>query len=216
MKHDLHNPACTGKCYCVIGGPLVGRCYRCGHPDVNGNAECEPPHIRRAAVSMIKRSDKYVVVWNTRYNGWTFPGGLVEDGERCVDARDREVGEEVGLKVISGRLVFVGRHGIKPASADRGGRAGIVYLYEVEAYGDPTQMEPNCPVSALTRAEFLHLSPYAPFYEHVFGALDERERIIKDLRWTAARYPGRNCSAAAFEEAAERFDRGNHLEERFP
>lgn len=175
MKHDLVNPACECRVKLCEHRllPEKGRCYRCGRPDASPDTDdCSEPYIRRAAVSLVKRQNKYVVVYNERYAGWGFPGGLVEKGERCIDGQRRELDEETGLKTLSARLVFVGRHNIKPK---RAGRAGIVYLYEVEAYGEPVAME--TPVGLMSREDFLNESPYAPFYTYVFGCLDERERI---------------------------------------
>ena len=38
--------------------------------------------MNRAAVSYVERSDgRILCVWNSRYGGWTLPGGKVEEGE---------------------------------------------------------------------------------------------------------------------------------------
>ena len=208
MNHDLHNPACTGKCVCIK--LALGHCYRCGRPDALARMECTPPYLRRAAVSMVKRDGKYVTVWNARYNGWSFPGGLVEEGERCCDARDRELGEEVGLETVFARLIFVGSHGIKPATKEREGRGSILYLYEVEASGEPQAMEPGCPISLLTREEFLRHTPFIPLYEHVFGALDERARIIAELQ----RF-NRRSDPGMLHQLIDHLENGLHLKEQF-
>lgn len=42
--------------------------------------------------------------------GWSLPGGKVEEGEPIRDALVREMGEETGLDVEPGRLLYVCDH----------------------------------------------------------------------------------------------------------
>ena len=205
MKHDFINPACECKvrfktgCYCT---KEEGHCYRCGRPDTSPDADdCVEPYIRRAAVSLVKIDGKYVVVWNEHYKGWSFPGGKVEEGEQCIDAQARELEEETGLKTLSAKRVFVGKHTIKPK---RGGRDGVVYLYEVEATGKIISVETA--VSLQSREEFLDTSPYAPFYTYVFGALDERARIRNHIKKDRIPFGG-TLKTNAFDDMTEQFDR---------
>lgn len=61
----------------------------------------------------------------TYKSGWTIPGGIMEpDGESPWGACRREVHEETGLTVTSGRLVCVDTRPAKP-----GRRLGLRFLY---------------------------------------------------------------------------------------
>ncbi len=121
--------------------------------------------MNRAAVAYIEDYDNQLLcVWNRRYKGWSLPGGKVEDGETPEQAVARELEEETGLLLKKATLLFVGPHGMKIDST----RGSQVYLFRVEAIGEPCQIEDGCPVTWLTRAEFLKTSPFAEFYAMVF------------------------------------------------
>ena len=129
------------------------------HGDLN------PTKVRHAAVSMIERSDgKLLCVWNRRYNGWSLPGGMVEEGETVFAAQSRELAEETGLTTLKAALVFQGEHGIKTDAS----RASVVHVFRVEADGLAREMEDGCPVTWLSRQEFVMQSPFGTFYAKVF------------------------------------------------
>jgi 8-oxo-dGTP diphosphatase len=126
--------------------------------------------LRQAAVAYIERSDgRLLCVWNKRYRGWSLPGGMVEEGESVPAALARELREETGLVLNRYESIYSGEHGIK-AAIERG-RASYVHIYRVWATGIPSEQEIGCPVTWLTREEFLEWSPYAPFYLKVFAAV---------------------------------------------
>ncbi len=122
---------------------------------------------KRAAVALIERDDHRVLcVWNRRYAGWSLPGGLVEDGETIEAGLARELREETSLKAVGWAPIFDGPHKT-PLLAGRGSH---VHVFVVSARGTPREMEPSCPVTWLTREEFLQWSPFAAFYQDVFRA----------------------------------------------
>ncbi len=94
---------------------------------------------------------------------------MVEEGESVPTALARELREETGLVLTSHESIYSGEHGIT-AAVERG-RASYVHIYRVRATGTPSEQEIGCPVTWLTRDEFLKWSPFAPFYAKVFAAV---------------------------------------------
>ncbi len=69
---------------------------------------------------------RLLILKPTYKTGWTIPGGVMEaDGETPWDACRREVREECGIEVRSGRLACVD---FRPGR--RGGLGGIRYLFD--------------------------------------------------------------------------------------
>jgi 8-oxo-dGTP diphosphatase len=125
---------------------------------------------RQAAVAYLEREDgRLLCVWNRRYGGWSLPGGLVEDGESVPQALARELREETGLVLESHDSIYSGEHNIKAQEKERAGRASFVHIYRVTATGSAQEREAGCPVTWLTREEFLKWSPFAEFYKRVFA-----------------------------------------------
>lgn len=137
-------------------------------------ATTDHPPPKRAAVSFVEREDgRILCVWNRRYGRWSMPGGLVEAGETPEAASRRELEEETGLKTVELCPLYEG-----PAAQIREGRASLVTVFRVLAKGEPREMEVGCPVTWLTRDEFLEWSPFGAFYTPIFAAMAPTLRTV--------------------------------------
>lgn len=188
---------------------VAARKYNAEHPDVLCTRELPPlleaarayeaaaqsreqrrddAPVRRAAVSMVEKEGKLLCVWNRRYEGWSLPGGMVEDGETVEEAQRRELAEETGLETLEREQVFEGEHGLTPSAGDRGGRARIVHVFRVTTAGRPQETEPGCPIDWLTPEEFVERSPFGAFYAKVFAKVRSGDVPPIDLPAPDARH----------------------------
>jgi 8-oxo-dGTP diphosphatase len=72
------------------------------------------------------------LVHRPRYDDWTLPKGKLNEGEGHVQAAEREVAEETGLRVRIGRALGEARY----AKSDRGRvRPKVVRYWAMEAIG---------------------------------------------------------------------------------
>lgn len=132
--------------------------------------------MRNAAVSYVERGDgRILCVWNSRYGGWTLPGGKVEEDEEIWQAQRRELYEETGLTTYRASPLYTAETCVKDAPRDRG---RLVYVFRVETTDSWfKQMEPDHPVAWFTRDQFLKWSPFAEFYVGMFEVLDQSEGV---------------------------------------
>ena len=85
------------------------------------------PRIPASAGALLRDGDGRVLILRPTYkSGWTVPGGQIEeDGESPWEGCRREVAEETGLDVTSGRLACVDFLHPKP-----GRPGGIRFLFD--------------------------------------------------------------------------------------
>jgi 8-oxo-dGTP diphosphatase len=85
-----------------------------------------------AGALIFDRSGRLLILKPTYKSGWTIPGGVMEaDGESPWEACRREVAEECGLDVATGRLVCMDFRHPRP-----GNQGGIRYLFDCGAFSD--------------------------------------------------------------------------------
>jgi ADP-ribose pyrophosphatase YjhB (NUDIX family) len=91
------------------------------------------PAIPASAGALIfDQAGRLLILKPTYKSGWTIPGGVMEpDGETPWDACRREVREECGIEVHSGRLACVDFHPGRP-----GHPGGIRFLFDCGAAGE--------------------------------------------------------------------------------
>lgn len=91
------------------------------------------PAIPASAGALIfDRHGRLLILKPTYKSGWTIPGGVMEaDGETPWEACQREVREECGLEVRTGRLVCVDFRRPRP-----GQPGGIRFLFDCGALDD--------------------------------------------------------------------------------
>lgn len=111
--------------------------YRRSHPagrvgDDGGVAVWQPPRIPASAGALLHDGAGGILVLKPTYKaGWVVPGGQIEeDGESPWEACRREVHEETGLEVTTGRLVCVDFLHPRP-----GRPGGLRFLFECGEVG---------------------------------------------------------------------------------
>jgi len=52
------------------------------------------------ASAFIEKNKKYLLIYDPRFSCWRVPGGKVDFGERIENALQREIKEELGVKII--------------------------------------------------------------------------------------------------------------------
>ena len=93
----------------------------------------EFPAIPVSAGALIfDHAGRLLILKPTYKTGWTIPGGVMEaDGETPWEACRREVREECGIEVSSGRLACVDFHPSRPEHP-----GGIRFLFDCGPAGD--------------------------------------------------------------------------------
>jgi ADP-ribose pyrophosphatase YjhB (NUDIX family) len=92
------------------------------------------PQTRGARALVTDGTGRICLVRHTYKHGWYLPGGGIRRNEEPEDAVSRELREETGMQAEAVRLIGT-------YSNDREGKRDTIFLYEVQASGEP---EPSC------------------------------------------------------------------------
>lgn len=125
-----------------------------------------------------------LVAWNTRFRGWTMPGGKSEPGEDLIDTMVRELFEETRLRALVYEHVF---EGPSPAETSlivhvfrvthiaiqdvRSG--GSVALKTTQPHVEPSQGEHGRPVGWMYVEDFLRASPFPEWHTAMVEAVSK-------------------------------------------
>ena len=76
-------------------------------------SQTQKPHIHVSA-GLIRKGAKYLIAQRRKGSHlagyWEFPGGKLEQGESLQDCLEREIEEEMGIKIRAGRVVLTIEH----------------------------------------------------------------------------------------------------------
>ena len=101
-------------------------------PETEPEPEVVPAIPASAGALIFDRAGRLLILKPTYKSGWTIPGGVMEaDGETPWEACQREVREECGLEVRTGRLACVDFRRPRP-----GRTGGMRFLFDCGALGD--------------------------------------------------------------------------------
>ena len=121
--------------------------------------------MKTAAIAVIKQNDRYLTV-SRRHDPFDmgFPGGKIEDGETLIDGLCREVKEEVGIEVMSLRLLMV-----------RDGFDHEVHVFLIDDWiGEPKSYE-GTRVEWLSEDRLIQQKSFGKFNENVLQKLKMNE-----------------------------------------
>ena len=113
------------------------------------------PAVPASAGALIfDRAGRLLILKPSYKSGWTIPGGVMEaDGETPWQACQREVREECGLSLTSGRLACVD---FRPPRPGRAG--GIRFLFDCGAFADTELARISLQAEELSAYQFVDMS----------------------------------------------------------
>ncbi|HEY6279470.1 MAG TPA: NUDIX hydrolase [Streptosporangiaceae bacterium] len=122
-----------------------------------GTTQDDPtlPAIPVSAGALIfDRAGGLLILKPTYKSGWTIPGGVMEaDGESPWQACQREVREECGLELTTGRLACMDFRRPRP-----GRMGGIRYLFDCGMFSDTGLADITLQAEELSAYQFVDLS----------------------------------------------------------
>jgi len=122
--------------------------------------------FRGSVELVIRRGDKFLVVTNRRWGGFSMPGGKIEGAETPEEAARRELLEETGLEARSLRQIGGMIHKTQPMD---GGPDWFCLAYEVDV-GDqePREIEPGTTPYWTTAQDIQQNALYQDYYAWLF------------------------------------------------
>lgn len=126
-----------------------------------------------AGLIITDQADRLLIVKPNYRDGWSIPGGIVEEGEAPHLCATREVAEEVGLAVAAGRLLVV------DWAAPGGNRPRAItnYLFDGGTWADPAAIRVQ--EEELDAAEFV---PWAEAEARMPAATAARVPAAREAR----------------------------------
>ena len=134
-----------------------------------------PVHTLSAA-GLVQRGDEVLLIKNPR-RGWEFPGGLVEQGESVMQALEREIWEETGVRAKV--TAFVGAYSNMTLKEGYGELAGtmlptsinLTFLCEYES-GELRTSDESLEVRWVRREEAEDMITFPPFKRRLADMLN--------------------------------------------
>ncbi len=107
-----------------------------------------------AGALIFDRAGRLLILKPTYKSGWTIPGGVMEaDGETPWEACQREVREECGLELTTGRLACMDFRRPRPGRA-----GGIRFLFDCGVFADTELAGITLQAEELSAYQFVDLS----------------------------------------------------------
>ena len=111
---------------------------------------------------------------------WCLPGGGMESGESVIEACEREVWEETGLRVHVKRLVGVYSYADQLVVYEDGNKVQVVALhFEVEIIdGQPALSDETTDFGFFTLEEVEALDMFGRHNQRIFDTLEKRSQAL--------------------------------------
>jgi 8-oxo-dGTP pyrophosphatase MutT (NUDIX family) len=150
------------------------------------------PAIPVSAGAMIfDRSGRLLILKPTYKSGWTIPGGVMEaNGETPWDACRREVREECGLDVRSGRLACVDFRRPRPARPASSGKpakpanpGGIRFLFDCGQLADVSFAAMVLQPAEISEYRLAERDAFQQWIERIKKQLEQERQQVEKVHW---------------------------------